>query len=197
MARAVGPQPRHCAKTLSNGCLRAITCPQWPTLTLLSLLFVRRHVNSGTLMKEGAQPVKDALVLSPPSGFRLIDTTCFFPLLQIAAFIAESLQSCGGQVIPPAGYFQQVAKYVLHTHIQSCFSLLLLEIHWLRTDTLNWWTEQNVAALQTLCWWLTKAMNRGTHPITFCKNAHGLSGATVCHDMTARFDFDTQTLFLD
>uniref|UniRef100_A0A8C5I6U0 Ethanolamine-phosphate phospho-lyase n=1 Tax=Gouania willdenowi TaxID=441366 RepID=A0A8C5I6U0_GOUWI len=31
---------------------------------------------------------------------------------KIAAFIAESLQSCGGQVIPPAGYFQQVAKHV-------------------------------------------------------------------------------------
>lgn len=34
-----------------------------------------------------------------------------FPL-QIAAFIAESLQSCGGQIIPPVGYFQQVAAYV-------------------------------------------------------------------------------------
>ncbi|XP_019377502.1 PREDICTED: ethanolamine-phosphate phospho-lyase [Gavialis gangeticus] len=31
---------------------------------------------------------------------------------KIAAFIAESMQSCGGQVIPPAGYFQQVAEYV-------------------------------------------------------------------------------------
>nr|XP_057923114.1 ethanolamine-phosphate phospho-lyase isoform X1 [Doryrhamphus excisus] len=31
---------------------------------------------------------------------------------KIAAFIAESLQSCGGQVIPPAGYFQQVAQHV-------------------------------------------------------------------------------------
>ncbi|XP_061620158.1 ethanolamine-phosphate phospho-lyase [Phyllopteryx taeniolatus] len=31
---------------------------------------------------------------------------------KIAAFIAESLQSCGGQVIPPAGYFQQVAEHV-------------------------------------------------------------------------------------
>lgn len=31
---------------------------------------------------------------------------------KIAAFIAESLQSCGGQVIPPAGYFQKVAKHV-------------------------------------------------------------------------------------
>uniref|UniRef100_H3B5G3 Ethanolamine-phosphate phospho-lyase n=1 Tax=Latimeria chalumnae TaxID=7897 RepID=H3B5G3_LATCH len=31
---------------------------------------------------------------------------------QIAAFIAESMQSCGGQVIPPAGYFQKVAQYV-------------------------------------------------------------------------------------
>ncbi|XP_053272005.1 ethanolamine-phosphate phospho-lyase isoform X2 [Pleuronectes platessa] len=31
---------------------------------------------------------------------------------KIAAFIAESLQSCGGQVIPPLGYFQQVAKHV-------------------------------------------------------------------------------------
>lgn len=35
-----------------------------------------------------------------------------FSLGQIAAFIAESLQSCGGQVIPPVGYFQQVAEYV-------------------------------------------------------------------------------------
>lgn len=31
---------------------------------------------------------------------------------KIAAFIAESLQSCGGQVIPPVGYFQQVATHV-------------------------------------------------------------------------------------
>ncbi|KAJ8399364.1 hypothetical protein AAFF_G00414020 [Aldrovandia affinis] len=30
----------------------------------------------------------------------------------IAAFIAESLQSCGGQVIPPRGYFQKVAQHV-------------------------------------------------------------------------------------
>uniref|UniRef100_A0AAQ4PED4 Ethanolamine-phosphate phospho-lyase n=1 Tax=Gasterosteus aculeatus aculeatus TaxID=481459 RepID=A0AAQ4PED4_GASAC len=32
--------------------------------------------------------------------------------IHIAAFIAESLQSCGGQVIPPTGYFQQVAQHV-------------------------------------------------------------------------------------
>ncbi|XP_037539804.1 ethanolamine-phosphate phospho-lyase [Nematolebias whitei] len=31
---------------------------------------------------------------------------------KVAAFIAESLQSCGGQVIPPSSYFQQVAKHV-------------------------------------------------------------------------------------
>ncbi|XP_030578590.1 ethanolamine-phosphate phospho-lyase [Archocentrus centrarchus] len=31
---------------------------------------------------------------------------------KIAGFIAESLQSCGGQVIPPVGYFQQVAQHV-------------------------------------------------------------------------------------
>lgn len=31
---------------------------------------------------------------------------------KIAAFIAESLQSCGGQIIPPAGYFQKVAAHV-------------------------------------------------------------------------------------
>ncbi|KAG7273854.1 hypothetical protein CRUP_014547 [Coryphaenoides rupestris] len=31
---------------------------------------------------------------------------------KIAAFIAESLQCCGGQVIPPAGYFQKVAAHV-------------------------------------------------------------------------------------
>ncbi|KAL7982041.1 hypothetical protein Chor_001098 [Crotalus horridus] len=32
--------------------------------------------------------------------------------LPIAAFIAESMQSCGGQIIPPAGYFQKVAQFV-------------------------------------------------------------------------------------
>ncbi|CAI4223797.1 unnamed protein product [Auanema sp. JU1783] len=31
---------------------------------------------------------------------------------KVAAYISEALQSCGGQVIPPKGYFQQVAKYV-------------------------------------------------------------------------------------
>ncbi|KFO25840.1 ethanolamine-phosphate phospho-lyase isoform X2 [Fukomys damarensis] len=31
---------------------------------------------------------------------------------KIAAFIAESMQSCGGQVLPPAGYFQRVAELV-------------------------------------------------------------------------------------
>ncbi|KAF7650121.1 hypothetical protein LDENG_00130950 [Lucifuga dentata] len=31
---------------------------------------------------------------------------------KIAAFVAESLQSCGGQVIPPVGYFQKVAEHV-------------------------------------------------------------------------------------
>ncbi|OCT97108.1 ethanolamine-phosphate phospho-lyase-like [Xenopus laevis] len=31
---------------------------------------------------------------------------------QIAAFIAESMQSCGGQIIPPAGYFQKVSEFV-------------------------------------------------------------------------------------
>ncbi|KAF7706296.1 ethanolamine-phosphate phospho-lyase [Silurus meridionalis] len=31
---------------------------------------------------------------------------------KIAAFIAESLQSCGGQIIPPVGYFQKVAQHV-------------------------------------------------------------------------------------
>ncbi|RCN43100.1 aminotransferase, class III [Ancylostoma caninum] len=30
----------------------------------------------------------------------------------IAAYFAEALQSCGGQVIPPAGYFADVAKHV-------------------------------------------------------------------------------------
>ncbi|XP_069599967.1 ethanolamine-phosphate phospho-lyase [Ranitomeya imitator] len=31
---------------------------------------------------------------------------------QISAFIAESMQSCGGQIIPPTGYFQKVSEYV-------------------------------------------------------------------------------------
>ncbi|GMR47124.1 hypothetical protein PMAYCL1PPCAC_17319, partial [Pristionchus mayeri] len=30
----------------------------------------------------------------------------------IAMFISEALQSCGGQVLPPAGYFQDVARHV-------------------------------------------------------------------------------------
>lgn len=30
----------------------------------------------------------------------------------IAAFIAESIQSCGGQIIPPKGYFQKVYDIV-------------------------------------------------------------------------------------
>ncbi len=52
--------------------------------------------------------------------------------MQIAAFTAESLQSCGGQVIPPKGYFQQVAKYVLKlmqkfTHV--CVQFLTLLTH--------------------------------------------------------------------
>lgn len=32
------------------------------------------------------------------------------PMFQIAAFFAESLPSVGGQIIPPAGYFQKVAE---------------------------------------------------------------------------------------
>lgn len=28
----------------------------------------------------------------------------------IAAFIAESLQSCGGQIIPPEGYFEDIYR---------------------------------------------------------------------------------------
>lgn len=28
----------------------------------------------------------------------------------VAAYIAESLQSCGGQIIPPEGYFQDVYR---------------------------------------------------------------------------------------
>jgi len=30
----------------------------------------------------------------------------------LAAFFAEALQSCGGQIIPPPGYFQSVAKEI-------------------------------------------------------------------------------------
>lgn len=57
-------------------------------------------------------------VVSASGRWRLRDV-CVSPfLLQIAAFIAESLQSCGGQVIPPVGYFQQVATYVSpHVHV--------------------------------------------------------------------------------
>lgn len=50
-----------------------------------------------------------------------LTSVCF---LQIAAFIAESMQSCGGQVIPPVGYFQKVAEYVHH------FERAQLKINW-------------------------------------------------------------------
>nr|XP_013801361.1 PREDICTED: 5-phosphohydroxy-L-lysine phospho-lyase isoform X2 [Apteryx mantelli mantelli] len=36
--------------------------------------------------------------------------TCY--MFQIAAFFVESLPSVGGQIIPPAGYFQKVAEHV-------------------------------------------------------------------------------------
>lgn len=29
---------------------------------------------------------------------------------KVAAYIAESLQSCGGQIVPPKGYFEQVYR---------------------------------------------------------------------------------------
>lgn len=29
---------------------------------------------------------------------------------RVAAFIAETLQSCGGQIVPPKGYFEQVYR---------------------------------------------------------------------------------------
>jgi len=35
----------------------------------------------------------------------------------VAAFIAEGMQSCGGQVIPPANYFKNVYKYVKTKYI--------------------------------------------------------------------------------
>ncbi|XP_046905253.1 ethanolamine-phosphate phospho-lyase [Hypomesus transpacificus] len=47
-----------------------------------------------------ADNVKDIIQKAHASGHK------------IAAFIAESLQSCGGQVIPPPGYFQKVAHHV-------------------------------------------------------------------------------------
>lgn len=57
-------------------------------------------------------------VVSASGRWRLRDVYISSFLLQIAAFIAESLQSCGGQVIPPVGYFQQVAAYVSpHVHV--------------------------------------------------------------------------------
>lgn len=31
----------------------------------------------------------------------------------VAAYIAESLQSCGGQIIPPPGYFESIYRLVL------------------------------------------------------------------------------------
>lgn len=79
-----------------------------------------------TFMTEECAQVKDGraadLVSSSVGLFRDRSGLMCFPLLQIAAFIAESLQSCGGQVIPPAGYFQQVAEYVCAVQIPFCFA---------------------------------------------------------------------------
>lgn len=47
---------------------------------------------------------------------------------QIAAFIAESLQSCGGQVVPPPGYFQQVAAYVRTPPARSEVSRVFISV---------------------------------------------------------------------
>lgn len=47
---------------------------------------------------------------------------------QIAAFIAESLQSCGGQVVPPPGYFQRVAAYVAMPPARGQVSHALISI---------------------------------------------------------------------
>lgn len=59
---------------------------------------------------------------------------CFSPV-QIAAFVAESLQSCGGQVIPPAGYFQQVAEYVpkllqIFIHVHTQYLIFIVAFMW-------------------------------------------------------------------
>lgn len=79
------------------------------------------RVKWDTFMTEECAQVKDgrtADLVSSPDQSGLI----YFPLAQIAAFIAESLQSCGGQVIPPTGYFQQVAQYVCTVQIPFCFA---------------------------------------------------------------------------
>lgn len=61
----------------------------------------------------------------------------FLSLVQIAAFIAESLQSCGGQVIPPQGYFQQVAQYV------PKLMQRLFHAHTLESAFLNFFSESS------------------------------------------------------
>lgn len=80
------------------------------------------QVKLDILMTDGGVQVKDPRPRFQLIGlYRSIDLICF-SLMQIAAFIAESLQSCGGQVIPPMSYFQQVAEYVhklRFTHVQS------------------------------------------------------------------------------
>uniref|UniRef100_A0A8C2Z6F2 Ethanolamine-phosphate phospho-lyase n=1 Tax=Cyclopterus lumpus TaxID=8103 RepID=A0A8C2Z6F2_CYCLU len=56
--------------------------------------------------------VSSLIAISPYKFIQLSDTEQIQSVHVIAAFIAESLQSCGGQVIPPPGYFQQVAQHV-------------------------------------------------------------------------------------
>lgn len=84
------------------------------------------------------------------SAFRLVNLVVCLSLsfVQIAAFIAESLQSCGGQVIPPVGYFQQVAEYVpkrLQRLVpQSLFfvflTFLLFRFSW-QTQNMSFWND--------------------------------------------------------
>lgn len=40
----------------------------------------------------------------------LYSVQTLYAVFQIAAFFVESLPSVGGQIIPPAGYFQKVAE---------------------------------------------------------------------------------------
>lgn len=60
--------------------------------------YTDKNCDSADLGKKYAQEVQTLIESAEEQGHR------------VGAFIAESLQSCGGQIIPPKNYFRDVYK---------------------------------------------------------------------------------------
>uniref|UniRef100_A0A7E4V4M5 Alanine--glyoxylate aminotransferase 2-like n=1 Tax=Panagrellus redivivus TaxID=6233 RepID=A0A7E4V4M5_PANRE len=91
-----------------HGC--TIKQPEWVHVAPTPDVYRGKHrlsdenlINDAALHVAGqqyAQDVKDILVQNESNG------------RHVGAYIAEALQSCGGQIIPPKGYMTSVAKHI-------------------------------------------------------------------------------------